>query len=358
MLETARQNGPRAGSRSRNLGYAPRMRAVVSGVLAGVLAALATVADAQPAPDRERAKALYQAAEAAMREARYEDAVRDYGAAYELAKDPAFLYKLGSANERAGKCEVAVTYYRRYLRDGKPKEDFAKLTRARIVACGGDPDAPLEPDPGAAVTAPPGPGPAGGAPAPDAGGTPKPDAGGAAPKPDAGGAAPTPDAGGATAPSSVTTGAPAKQPDATGAPAKQPDAAGAAPSPGGAASPLPPATRGRHNGPWLLVGGSLAFATAGAVLAYSANAAERDVEDLYVGLNGTPPPFNATTRRLYDDAIAEGRRYQTLSIVSFSLAGAMALGAGLWFALDRGEQVTVTPAVTPGAAGVSTTIRF
>lgn len=119
-----------------------------------------------------------------------------------------------------------------------------------------------------------------------------------------------------------------------------------------------PARLGRHRGPWLLVGGSLALVTVGAVLAYSSNAAEHDVEDLYVGLNGTPPPFNSTTKRLYDDALAEGRRYETLSIVSFSLAGALAAGAALWFALDRREHVTVAPAVSPGGAGVSTAIRF
>ena len=62
------------------------MRAVASGVLA-MLAALAVVADAQPAADLERAKELYRSAEAAMKEARYDDAVRDYGAAYELAKE-------------------------------------------------------------------------------------------------------------------------------------------------------------------------------------------------------------------------------------------------------------------------------
>ena len=146
-------------------------------------------------------------------------------------------------------------------------------------------------------------------------------------------------------------------------------AAGAQPAPGpelGAAGaltpapppPPPPRELGRHRGPWLLVGGSIALVTVGAVLAYSADAAERDVEDLYVGLSGTPPPFNATTRRLYDDAVAEGRRYQTLSIVSFSLAGALAAGAAVWFALDRGERITMTPAAAPGAAGVSTTLRF
>ena len=146
--------------------------------------------------------------------------------------------------------------------------------------------------------------------------------------------------------------------DAQPAPAESdPAAPPAAPAPQAAPAP-PPARLGRHRGPWLLVGGSIALVTAGAVLAYSANAAERDLEDLYVGLNGTPPPFNDTTRKLYDDAIAEGRRYQTLSIVGFGLAGAMAVGAAVWFALDKDEQVTVAPAVAPGAAGVSTTIRF
>jgi hypothetical protein len=98
--------------------------------------------------------------------------------------------------------------------------------------------------------------------------------------------------------------------------------------------------------------------TTGAILAYSADAAERDVEDLYVGFSGTPPPFNSTTRRLYDDAIDEGHRYQTLSIASFSLAGALAAAAAVWLVLDRGEHVTIAPAVSPGGAGVSTAIRF
>jgi hypothetical protein len=132
-----------------------------------------------------------------------------------------------------------------------------------------------------------------------------------------------------------------------------PDRARAAAAPSSAAAQL-----GRHRGPWLLVGGSIALVTLGSVLAYSANAAERDLEDLYVGLNGTPPPFNATTRRLYDDAIAEGRRYQTLSIASFGLAGALAVGAAVWFALAPSEKITVAPAVAPGAAGASAAIRF
>lgn len=307
------------------------MRTVASGVIAGVLAALTLVADAQPASDVERAKDLYKSAEAAMHEARFDDAIRDYGAAYEITKDPTFFYKIGSANERAGKCDVALIYYRRYLKEGKPNEAFAKLTSERITAC--EPAGRVEPETGAAE--------------------PKPE-----PKASPGGAAPTePEA--KPEPKSKPEPKPKPEPKARPEPGPlppEPLAASAEPTPEGGGSSTPPSAR--HKGPWLLIGGSIALVTVGAVFAYSANAAERDVDDLYVGLNGTPPPFNDSTRKLYDDAIAEGKRYQALSIASFGVAGAMAIGAALWFVLDRDQEITVAPAAAPGTAGVSTTIRF
>jgi hypothetical protein len=91
---------------------------------------------AQPAPDLGRARDRYQSAEAAMKDGRFEDALRDYGAAYESSKDPALLWKIGHANEKAGKCDVALVYYARYLRDGHPSEKFITLTQERIAACG------------------------------------------------------------------------------------------------------------------------------------------------------------------------------------------------------------------------------
>ncbi len=320
---------------------------IAPGVIAGVLAALTLAADAQPASNVERAKDLYKSAEAAMREGRHEDAIRDYGAAYEITKDPTFFYKIGSANERAGKCDVALIYYRRYLKEGKPKEDFAKLTAARIEACGGNAAASVEPGPGGARPPEGKPAPK---PAPAGATPPKPE-----PKP-AGGTPPKPAPAGATPPKPE----PKPRPEPAGAapPEPEPVAGGAPPAGEGGAAPRPAADLGRHRGAWLLVGGSIAFATAGAVLAYSANAAERDVEDLYVGLNGTPPPYNGTTRKLYEDAVAEGERYEMLSIVGFGLAGAMAVGAAIWFVVDRDERVTVAPAVASGSAGVTTTIRF
>src|SRR5512143_3067823 len=135
-----------AGHMSRRTPHARGGRA--PGIGAVALAALLTssialpVTRAQPAPptasELGRAKDLYKSAEAAIADGRFDDAVRDYRAAYELSKDPALFYKIGRANERAGTCDAALIYYARYLREGNPSEAFVATTRERITACGGD----------------------------------------------------------------------------------------------------------------------------------------------------------------------------------------------------------------------------
>ena len=72
-----------------------------------------------------------------MAERRYDDAAREYGAAYEVSKDPVLFFKIGSALDKADKCAVAITYYRRYLREAKPSANFQKLTTERIATCEG-----------------------------------------------------------------------------------------------------------------------------------------------------------------------------------------------------------------------------
>jgi hypothetical protein len=105
------------------------MRSVALGLLLYTSVAAADDADLAKAADR------YKAAEQAMTDGRYADAARDYGAAYDISKDPVLFFKIGSANEKAGKCDVAVIYFRRYLDDAHPGEQFAKLTQERIDAC-------------------------------------------------------------------------------------------------------------------------------------------------------------------------------------------------------------------------------
>lgn len=270
----------------------------LTGILAGLVVCATAAAD--PAPDLARAKDLYKAAEDAVTAGRYADAVADYGAVYDITRDPVLFYKIASANEKAGHCDVALVYYRRYLAEARPSEAFAAQTAARITACGGAPSPTGQPgDPG--PIAPP-------------------------PDPVAGSPAPAPDAG---------------------------------PSPPVAP---PPAKPGRDRAAWLCVSGSIAFVTVGAVLAYSANAAEKDVSDLYVGLSGRPPEYDPHTRSQYEALVRDGRRYEVMSWVSFGVAGLAAVAAASLF-LDHGGEAkapraVIAPTVTPAGGGVAATVRF
>lgn len=298
------------------------MRAVVI----ALLLATARVA-AQPSPpdgggDTSRAKELYQSAEAAMAAQDYETAARDYGAAYEISRDPVLFYKIGTAHERAGKCPVAVIYYRRYIAEGKPTPAFIDITNARIRAC--EPDAPVDaaPPPVDKVEPPP--------------------------KADA-----------------------PKEPPPKEAPPRQESPKEDEPKTamggfvgskdkdkGGKGEVL----TSRNRGAWLFVTGSIALITVGAVLAYSADSAEQDIKDLYVGLGGNPPVFDRATKDLYEDMIAEGERYERLSWISFGLAGATAGAAAFlfWREHQRGkhEAPVVTPTVTKDGAGVRAVFSF
>src|SRR3954471_5562002 len=90
-----------------------------------------------------------------MTEGRWSDAARDFGGAYDITRDPVLFFKIGAANEKAGKCPVALIYYGRYIREAKPDPKYVDMTRERITACGGDaaainpPPPPANPDPGA-----------------------------------------------------------------------------------------------------------------------------------------------------------------------------------------------------------------
>jgi hypothetical protein len=319
---------------------------VVTALLAGVAS---PVGHAQPAPGAEldRAKDLYASGEAAMKDGRYADAVRDYGAAYELSKDPALFFKIARANERAGKCDVALIYYARYLHDGRPAARFVTATRERIVACGGDPQGtaapPIAPPTAAApsagsdTTAPPRPPGAGSA-----------ATGNAAP---AGG--PVAPAGGSAAPATGSA-APAAGSAAPAAGSAAIDSAGSA-----SGSTAIPALRNQDKAAWLLAGSSIALITLGGVLAYASSSSESDIRDLYVGFAGQPATFDAQTRKRYDDLIDQGHQYQHLSWAAFGLAGATAVTAAVLFVVGRpGEAAPqrITPVVTTTSAGVA--VRF
>src|SRR5579862_187189 len=116
------------------------MRAVVSGLAAGLVTLVLfgrPPVGAQPAaPDFAKAKSLYDDANAEMSGGRYLDAVRDYNAAYDITHDPVLFFKIGTANEKAGNCDIALIYYSRYVREAKPVASFLELVKERVTACG------------------------------------------------------------------------------------------------------------------------------------------------------------------------------------------------------------------------------
>jgi hypothetical protein len=257
------------------------MRGTVLAVLVGAAGAAA----AQPAnpPDYARAADLYKAAEAEAAGGKLDDAIRDYAAAYDITKDPVLFYKIGVANQRDNKCEVALVYFGRYLREGKPAERFVDVTSRRIEACGGDP---------AKLAAP------------------------------------------LTAPKPPVAG------DTAAPPAK----------------PLPPAHG--TTAAWLMVGGGVAFVITGAVLAYSAKSSEKDIDDLYAGLDGVAPQFTPATAQRYQQLVDEGHRYEYLSWASFGVAAGFAAVATWMFIHHPRESLQVAPVVTPKAAGVTAAWSF
>ena len=132
-----------------------------------------------------------------------------------------------------------------------------------------------------------------------------------------------------------------------------------APAPAVTVQPAPVHGHGT-NGAWLAVGGTVALATIGGVLAFSATSSEQDIKDLYVGVDHVPPVFDGTTQKRYDDLIDEGHRYQDLSWAAF---GAAAVCAGLSaYLFVRGhashEHVALRPVVAPQLVGLGASGSF
>lgn len=274
------------------------MRVAISGALAGLLVASSVTAQPTPAPDLAHAKQLYDTANQAMSEGRYGDAAQGYGAAYDITHDPILFFKIGGANEKAGRCDVALIYFGRYLREGKPDPHFQQLAQDHIRACGGDPRNLVNNPPtdtGSAATLPP----------------------------------PPEQTGSAALPALTGSGSGSASTDL---------ALGSATLP-----PAPPPSHAHGNdAAWLMVGGGLAFATLGAVLAYSANSSEQDLRDLYVGLDGKPPTYDASVAKRYQSLVDEGDRYEHLSWASLGIAGGFAVAATVLF-LRHPDHVEPAP---------------
>jgi hypothetical protein len=284
------------------------MRALVAACTAGFVSATAMPLRADPVDTAEigRAKQLYDEANDAMAAGKFDDAAAYFEAAYKITNDPVLFFKIGGADEKAGKCAAAISYYKRYIAEANPEPKFVQLTNERIAAC-----------------------------APSAG------------------SASTTESGSATETGSGSGSATASASESGSA------IESGSGSDAGAGSVASAGTIRHDDIPWLFVGGALALVTLGAVLAYSASSTESDVRDLYQGVDNQPVVYDATTAQRYQSLVSEGKRYEYLSWTSFGIGAALGIAAGVLFYQDYTERrVMIAPMAGPQGAGAMATLRF
>jgi hypothetical protein len=241
--------------------------ALCAGMALGSSPALAGEGDAPPSA------ATFKEALAAYDAGRYAEASKLFERVYRETHEPALLFNIAQASRLLGDCQRAVAYYRRFVADAPASADRprAESWLVELASCEG------------ATTVPP----------PAEAGEPPP------------AVAPAPRA--APPPPSVSPAALAPRP----APAPTPLLVVAAPA------PSPERARRHSRVPALLAGaGAVVLGSAGTLLAWQAHEDAARVSSLF------------QTGGVWDDTMIaidrEGHRDQTLSIVCFSAAGALA----------------------------------
>jgi tetratricopeptide (TPR) repeat protein len=103
--------------------------AVASALVLGPRAALADDDELKPA-----AKARRDAGAELTKNGKYDEAIREFRAAYEIDPAPVLFYSLAVAERLAGRCPAAIDHYRRFLAS-KPNAERTEAARAGIAMC-------------------------------------------------------------------------------------------------------------------------------------------------------------------------------------------------------------------------------
>ena len=298
-----------------------RFVACVAALLVGLSLTTAVADDA----DKEKAKQHFISAQKAMDQQDYAFAAQQFAIAYEYTKDPVLFYRIAKANHLAGDCQTAMVYYKRYLKEANPDEEFSQLTNDLIGEC----------KQALGITTGTGDGTTG----------------------TGDGTTGTGDGTTGTGDGTTGTGADLMLPDDDDAPT---------PDPVKPPSFTDDKPSWKRTAAWVSVGATVAAVTTGAVLGLSASSREEDIDNLisFRDAMGNPASFDGNTKQRYEELIDEGDRLNTLSMVAFGVAGAAGAAAILFFVLDStssggGERsaasgYNVTPVVTAnGGLGVN-----
>jgi tetratricopeptide (TPR) repeat protein len=283
------------------------------------------------ADDAVTAREHYQKGTSYYDLGKYDDAIKEFEAAYEIKNDPALLYNLAQSNRLAGNSEQALHFYRTYLRyvpkatnRAEIESRIAQLDQLVSQKNAAQVTPPNQAIPPGATTPPATPEPPPGAPPAVPPETPV----AATPPPE--GAAPMPPSPGVEPPSTV------------------------AGTPGLVATPAPTVSdrvdRARRLKKYgvitAAIGGGLFLV--GALFGNAAVGAANDIDDT-AKKGGTYDP-SVETRGKNDQAAEAG----------FMVVGVLAAAAGgaLYLYGRNQEQVAVTPVASASGLGANLTVRF
>ncbi len=97
-----------------------------------LLGALMVTGRSHAGPAEDSAREHAKSATAAFNLGHYDDAVREYEAAYKLVPDPVLLFNLGQAHRLAGRQDQALAAYRSCLRTAPESAPYREQVKTRI----------------------------------------------------------------------------------------------------------------------------------------------------------------------------------------------------------------------------------
>jgi hypothetical protein len=303
------------------------------GVATGLALALAVPSSSYAqGSDVENAKVHYKAALDAEKAGNYAAAALEYGIAYDIMKDPILFFKIGVANEKAGKCNIALTYFARYLKEGNPSDEYKRVTEEKVAGCK------------ATLGISDGSGGGGGG-------------GGTGVEPDFGNGG---TGGGNDTGGGGTTGGGDVIGDGGTAGGGGGDLGG-----GGPAFTDDKGASWKRSAAWISTGATIGLVAVATVLYMSAEGSEEDLQALidFRDQGGRPLAYEEVQEQ-YDDLIDEGERFDKLATYAFIGAGVGAAAAVTFFVLDAksgghekpvgfvARTPRVSPRLGPESAGV------
>ena len=289
--------------------------------LPAVLLSLCWFAAAPGKPPSAEEARLFEEGMRAFQAGNPREADKAWRAGYALGKDPAFLVRMGEAEEKAGLTAEAVDSYRRYLRAAPDAADRPEIEQrlARLAPAG-------EPPPGA----PPAAGP--------------PETPGEIPGSFGGGTAPPGPGSGTAAPAPAVTPPPARD-DETARPGTEAEERGWTPF---------------NITAWIATGATVLLLGTSAYFAATAGSEKDDVNRLLRyqdPFTGAPLEYHSVADS-YQQAIQDGQRHDRLAKQTLVAAGGTAVVATVFFILDAmlSPEEKPGPAVRPRAQTIPATL--